>query len=68
MIPALLKALALVVATSLLAGCTTAPLPAYGLASDGDCVSRTVSVYDRDLGQDVPVTQRFCGGRTFIAH
>ena len=38
-----------------------------GLAGDGDCVSRTVSGYDREIGYEVPVTQRFCGGRTVIA-
>lgn len=38
-----------------------------GLASDGACVYRTVSVFDRELGYEVPVTQRFCGGRLQIA-
>lgn len=51
------------------AGCKTvvAEAPALGLASDGACVYRTVSIYDRERGYEVPVMQRFCGGRLQIA-
>jgi len=38
-----------------------------GVVQDGDCLSRTVMVYDRELGYERAVTRRFCGGRTFIA-
>jgi len=38
-----------------------------GLVQDGDCLTRTVMVYDRELGYERAVEQQFCGGRPRIA-
>lgn len=38
-----------------------------GLVQEGDCLTRTVMVYDREIGYERPVEQRFCGGRARIA-
>jgi hypothetical protein len=38
-----------------------------GLVQEGDCLTRTVMVYDRELGYERAVEQRFCGGRARIA-
>jgi len=38
-----------------------------GLVQEGDCLTRTVMVYDREVGYERPVEQRFCGGRARIA-
>jgi hypothetical protein len=38
-----------------------------GLVQEGDCLTRTVMIYDRELGYERPVTQRFCGGRAHVA-
>jgi hypothetical protein len=38
-----------------------------GLVQDGDCLTRTVMVYDRELGYERAVQQQFCGGRPRIA-
>ncbi|WID96477.1 hypothetical protein QO058_27800 [Bosea vestrisii] len=38
-----------------------------GVVQDGDCLTRTVMVYDRELGYERAMEQRFCGGRARIA-
>ena len=38
-----------------------------GLVQEGDCLTRTVMVFDRELGYERAVEQRFCGGRARIA-
>jgi hypothetical protein len=54
-----------------LSACQTAePLPSAGaltgLKAEGNCVVRSISVFDRQSGQMVDVDQRFCGGRVRI--
>jgi hypothetical protein len=58
-----------------LGACQTAQLPqpaaqvggaAFGLSTDGDCVSRMVQVVDPSTGGLRDVTQRFCGNTVRI--
>jgi hypothetical protein len=57
----------------MLAACnqTVSPGVASGsglvFAVDGDCVTRNVSVFDRETGETVIAKQRFCGGRPVLA-